>query len=59
MFRGGLEMLFANKRVHKVTIPALDDFTSKPPTIRYLIKYLCDKVMKDSRKELFVVDDTV
>ena len=27
--------------------------------IAFLVRYLCDTVMKDPRKELFVLDDTV
>lgn len=54
--RGGLEMLFADQRQHKLAIPAHDK-DSKPVTIAYLIDHLCQHVMKDSRKELFVLDN--
>lgn len=54
--RGGLEMLFSDQRQHKLVIPAHDK-DSKPVTIAYLIDHLCQHVMKDSRKELFVLDD--
>lgn len=54
--RGGLEMLFADQRIHKLHIPAHDQ-TGKAVTIAYLIEHLCENVMKDSRKELFVLDD--
>lgn len=49
-------MLFSDQRHHKLVIPAHDKDT-KPVTIAYLIDYLCQHVMKDSRKELFVLDD--
>ncbi|KAJ9395926.1 hypothetical protein DTO282F9_7171 [Paecilomyces variotii] len=57
-FTGGLEMLFANERKHSLTIPATVD-DGKKPTISYLIEYLVKNVMKDQRKELFVVDNNV
>lgn len=49
-------MLFSDQRQHKLAIPAHDK-DSKPITIAYLIDYLCQHVMKDSRKELFVLDN--
>lgn len=49
-------MLFSDQRQHKLAIPAHDK-DSKPVTIAYLIDYLCQHVMKDSRKELFVLDN--
>lgn len=49
-------MLFSDQRQHKLVIPAHDK-DSKPVTIAYLIDHLCQHVMRDSRKELFVLDD--
>lgn len=49
-------MLFADQRQHKLAIPAHDK-DSKPVTIAYLIDHLCQHVMEDSRKELFVLDN--
>ncbi|KKY39540.1 putative ubiquitin related modifier 1 [Diaporthe ampelina] len=57
-FSGGLEMLFSDQRQHKLVIPAHDK-DSKPVTISYLIDHLCQHVMKDSRKELFVLDNHI
>ncbi|KAI1076304.1 ubiquitin related modifier 1 [Whalleya microplaca] len=54
-FSGGLEMLFSDQRRHSLSIPAADK-EGKPVTIAYLIKYLCDHTMNDSRKELFVLE---
>lgn len=54
--RGGLEMLFADQRRHSLNIPATDK-DGRPSTIAFLIDYLCENVMKDTRKELFVLDD--
>ncbi|PTB42063.1 Ubiquitin- modifier 1 [Trichoderma asperellum] len=54
-FSGGLEMLFSDVRRHAVTLPAKDQ-DGNPSTIAYLIHHLCAHVMKDTRKELFVLD---
>jgi ubiquitin related modifier 1 len=51
-------MLFSNQRKHKVDIPEVDDKGNKP-NITWLVQHLCDNVMQDSRKELFVLDDSV
>lgn len=48
-------MLFADERHHSLTIPSTDKDGS-PSTIAYLIDYLCENVMKDTRKDLFVLD---
>ncbi|KAH9910093.1 hypothetical protein F4778DRAFT_714118 [Xylariomycetidae sp. FL2044] len=54
-FSGGLEMLFSDQKRHSLSIPAVNK-TGKPFTIADLIAYLCDHTMKDTRKELFVLD---
>ncbi|BCS17948.1 ubiquitin-related modifier 1 [Aspergillus puulaauensis] len=57
-FTGGLEILFDNERKHNVTLPAqLSD--GNPPNISFLLQYLVDNLMKDQRKELFVLEDNV
>ena len=57
-YSGGLEMLFSNERKHKVTLPArLSD--GSQPNITYLLQYLVENVMKDERKELFILEDNV
>ncbi|KAL2357477.1 ubiquitin-related modifier 1, partial [Cryomyces antarcticus] len=55
---GGLEMLFSNRRKHAISLPSRGE-DGNPATIAFLVKYLCQSVMKDRRKELFVLDDTV
>ncbi|KAK7220404.1 hypothetical protein V2G26_008407 [Clonostachys chloroleuca] len=55
-FSGGLEILFADERHHSLSLPALDKDGS-PSNIGFLINYLCENLMKDERKELFVLDD--
>lgn len=49
-------MLFADQRRHALSVPAIDE-SNKPVTVAYLIEYLCENTMKDTRKELFVLDD--
>ena len=49
-------MLFSDQRHHSVALPAADQDV-KPTNIAFLIDHLCENVMKDTRKELFVLDD--
>jgi ubiquitin related modifier 1 len=60
---GGLEILFANKKKHNLKVPtttsSADKSTTSPRTIQFLVDYLCETVMTDARKELFVLDGTV
>ena len=51
-------MLFDNISKHALSLTK-DANEGKPPTIGYLVKYLVEHLMKDSRKELFVVDGSV
>jgi len=51
-------MLFSHQRVHKISIPAKDS-KNGTPNIKWLIDHLCANLMKDPRKDLFVLDDTV
>lgn len=55
---GGLEMLFSNERKHTIHLPCQDESGARS-TVAYLVRYLCKNVMKDERKELFVLEDTV
>ncbi|KAL2402411.1 Ubiquitin-related modifier 1 [Exophiala dermatitidis] len=57
-FTGGLEMLFDSVAKHELTLPKTAD-DGKPPTVGYLVKYICDHLIKDPRKELFVLDGAV
>jgi len=57
-FSGGLEILFANQKKCSLAMPSQDE-TGKPANVAFLVRHLCDKVMKDARKELFVLDGTV
>jgi ubiquitin related modifier 1 len=55
---GGLEMLFSDQRKHKVALPAQDE-AGRPANIAFLIRYLCENVMTDQKKELFLLDECV
>ncbi|EXJ80368.1 ubiquitin-like modifier 1 [Capronia coronata CBS 617.96] len=57
-FTGGLEMLFDNINKHELTLSRTAD-NGNPLTVGYLVKYICEQLMKDSRKELFVLDGAV
>ncbi|KAI8942949.1 Ubiquitin- modifier 1 [Plenodomus lindquistii] len=57
-FSGGLEILFANQKKYALAIPSHDE-SGNPSNVAYLVRYLCEKVMKDPRKDLFVLDGTV
>lgn len=51
-------MLFSNQKKHHVSLPVQDE-AGNASSIAYLIRYLCDNVMRDPKKELFVLDDHV
>lgn len=55
---GGLEILFSNERKHAISLPAQLDDGSRP-NITYLLQYIIDNVMKDQRRELFVLEGNV
>ena len=51
-------MLFDNVTKHTVSL-SNDAADEEPPTLGYLIRYICENLIKDPRKELFVVDGAV
>ncbi|KEF61608.1 ubiquitin-like modifier 1 [Exophiala aquamarina CBS 119918] len=51
-------MLFDNVPKHSISLPT-DADNGNRPTIGYLVTYICEHLMKDSRKELFVLDNAV
>ncbi|KAH8683007.1 ubiquitin-related modifier 1 [Tricladium varicosporioides] len=57
-FTGGLEMLFSDERKHKLVVPTKDD-KGNAVNIGWLVHHLVEDVMKDSRKEMFVLDGHV
>ncbi|EKD13554.1 uncharacterized protein L3040_008581 [Drepanopeziza brunnea f. sp. 'multigermtubi'] len=57
-FSGGLEMLFSDERQHKLQVPATDE-KGNAVTVGWLVNYLCEELMKDARKEMFILDGHV
>lgn len=57
-FTGGLDMLFSKKRKHSISLPAADE-NDRPSNIAYLVRYLCENLMTDCRKEFFVTNDNM
>lgn len=55
-FSGGLEMLFSDQRHHSLRVPSRDK-NGQPVNVAFLIDHLCQHVMKDTRQELFILDD--
>ena len=51
-------MLFSDKRKHSLQVPAKDD-KGNAVTVGWLVHHLCEDVMKDTRKEMFVLDGHV
>ena len=49
-------MLFSDQRHHTIDLPAKDK-DGRPSNIAFLIDHLCQHVMKDTRKELFILDN--
>jgi hypothetical protein len=56
---GGLELLFASQRSHKIALPATDPATNQPVNVGFLIDWLCKNLMKDPRQDMFVLEGTV
>lgn len=56
--RGGLELLFSNKRQHTVTLPYVDE-QGHAANLAFLVRYVCENLMKDRRKDMFILDGTV
>ncbi|ORX99424.1 ubiquitin-related modifier 1 [Clohesyomyces aquaticus] len=57
-FTGGLEMLFSNERKHSLSIPIRNEDGTRT-NMAALVDYLCQNLMKDPRKDLFILDGTV
>lgn len=51
-------MLFSDERKHKLLVPTKDD-KGNAVNIGWLVHHLVEDVMKDSRKEMFVLDGHV
>ncbi|KAL9135255.1 MAG: hypothetical protein Q9175_003556 [Cornicularia normoerica] len=57
-FTGGLELLFSNQRKHQVALPSTDE-NGQSANLAFLVRYLCQNLMADNRKENFIMDGTV
>ena len=55
---GGLELLFDNVSKHRVCLPD-KNAQGSPSTVGDLVVWLVDNLLKDPRKELFVLDGGV
>lgn len=55
-FTGGLELLFDNISTHKISIPSTTP-NGDPVTMKFLIPWLVEHVMVDSRREMFVTEE--
>lgn len=51
-------MLFDNIQLHRTAVPAKTEH-GETTKVKNLIPWLCDNLMKDSRKELFVQSGTM
>jgi ubiquitin related modifier 1 len=51
-------MLFSDQRKHSISVPSTD-LQGRPASIGFLVTWLCKNLMKDPRKEMFVLDDSV
>jgi len=51
-------MLFQDERKHRLVVPAKDS-KGNAVTVGWLVDYLCEEIMKDNRKEMFVLDGHV
>lgn len=57
-FTGGLELLFSNQRKHHIALPSNDE-KGQSANLAFLVRFLCDTLMADRRKEMFVKEGTV
>ena len=48
-------MLFSDQRKHNLSLPANDE-SQNPSSVAFLIRWLCENLMKDPRKEMFVLE---
>ncbi|RMX77506.1 hypothetical protein D0869_09838 [Hortaea werneckii] len=58
-FTGGLEMLFSDQRKHHISLPSKDPASGQPSNVAFLIHWLCENLMRDPRRDMFVLEGTV
>ena len=51
-------MLFSNQRKIQISVPSKDE-GGNVANVAFLVRYLCENVMKDRREDLFVLDDAM
>ena len=51
-------MLFSDQKIHKLPVPSKDT-KGEAVTVGWLVNYLCDEIMQDSRKDMFMLDGHV
>ena len=51
-------MLFHNQSKHKIQVPARGT-NGAPINIEHLVLHICNHLMRDQRKELFVLDGSM
>ncbi|KAI7262900.1 hypothetical protein KC345_g9306 [Hortaea werneckii] len=57
-FTGGLEMLFSDQRKHRISLPSKTP-EGTPSNVAFLIYWLCENLMKDPRRDMFVLEGSV
>ncbi|KAL8746817.1 MAG: hypothetical protein Q9190_001222 [Brigantiaea leucoxantha] len=57
-FTGGLESLFSNQRKHHLNLPLTDESGQKI-SMDFLVRYLCENVMKHPRSDFFMIDEAI
>lgn len=51
-------MLFSDQRKHQISLPSKTP-EGGPSNVAFLIHWLCDNLMKDPRRDMFVLEGTV
>ncbi|GAB1741230.1 hypothetical protein NU219Hw_g6471t1 [Hortaea werneckii] len=52
-------MLFSDQRKHHIALPSKDPESGHPSTVAFLIQWLCENLMKDPRRDMFVLEGSV
>ena len=52
-------MLFSDQRKHHISLPSKDPETGHPSNVAFLIHWLCENLMKDPRRDMFVLEGSV
>lgn len=52
-------MLFSDQRKHHISLPSKDPESGHPSNVAFLIHWLCENLMKDPRRDMFVLEGSV